>query len=94
MASKQKDYDSNSERVDDINVIKRGSEACFEDFPDGEVDLWSWNINGISSSFDQGILQAFIENKKPQVLCLQETKCDTAKLDKMLFYKKIPPGYA
>ena len=28
------------------------------------------------------------------MLCLQETKCDTAKLDKMLYHEKIPPGYA
>lgn len=31
---------------------------------------------------------------QPTVLCLNETKCDTAKLDKMQYDKKIVPGYA
>ena len=35
-----------------------------------------------------------MKKKKPTVLCLNEIKCDTAKLDKMKYFEKIGAGYA
>jgi exodeoxyribonuclease-3 len=37
------------------------------------IKLATWNVNGIRASFDKG-LSHFIENEKPDILCLQETK--------------------
>lgn len=37
------------------------------------IKLATWNVNGIRASYDKG-LKIFIENEKPDILCLQETK--------------------
>lgn len=36
--------------------------------------LYSWNVNGIRAVWNKGLFQKFIEEHKPDVLCLQETK--------------------
>ena len=28
-------------------VTKRGSEPPHDDFPEGKVDIWNWNVNGV-----------------------------------------------
>lgn len=38
------------------------------------MQLYSWNINGIRSAVNKGLLQKFINEHQPDVLCLQETK--------------------
>jgi exodeoxyribonuclease-3 len=38
----------------------------------------SWNVNGVRSAHGKG-LPEFIRSSNPDVLCLQETKCETAK---------------
>lgn len=43
---------------------------------------------------EKGHLQAFMKKNKPTVLCLNEIKCDTTKLDKMKYFEKIGAGYA
>ena len=35
-----------------------------------------------------------MDKNSPTVLCLNETKCDTEKLDKMMYFQRIIPGYA
>jgi exodeoxyribonuclease-3 len=39
------------------------------------MKLVSWNVNGIRACYDKGLKQ-FIENYKPDILCLQETKAN------------------
>ena len=76
-------------------VVLRGPGASLEGFPEGEViDIWSWNVNGINAVLEKGFLAAFMTKNSPTVLCINETKCDTAKLDKMRYYQRIAPGYA
>lgn len=39
--------------------------------------LVSWNVNGVRSALEKG-LATFIAQDVPDILCLQETKCETA----------------
>lgn len=75
-------------------VILRGTEPIMEDFTEGKVDIWNWNINGVNAVLNKGVLQEFIKDKSPSILCLQETKADPEKVDKMMYFNKIEPGYA
>ena len=36
--------------------------------------IFSWNVNGIRAVHKKGALEAFVEEYKPDILCLQETK--------------------
>ena len=38
----------------------------------------SWNVNGVRSAHGKGLVD-FLAAEKPDILCLQETKCETAK---------------
>ena len=38
-----------------------------------ELNIISWNVNGVRACYKKGLLN-FIENKDPDILCLQETK--------------------
>lgn len=40
------------------------------------MKLVSWNVNGIRSVHKKGTLTAFVEEVKPDILCLQETKAE------------------
>ena len=39
--------------------------------------IFSWNVNGVRSALGKGLAD-FIAQAAPDVLCLQETKCETA----------------
>mgnify|MGYP000494030054 FL=1 len=39
--------------------------------------IYSWNVNGVRSALGKGLAE-FIASADPDVLCLQETKCETA----------------
>jgi exodeoxyribonuclease III len=38
------------------------------------MKIYSWNVNGIRAVWNKGMFQKFIEQEKPDILCLQETK--------------------
>jgi len=38
--------------------------------------IFSWNVNGVRSALNKGLTD-FIASAQPDVLCLQETKCET-----------------
>jgi exodeoxyribonuclease-3 len=38
------------------------------------MKIISWNVNGIRAVHKKGLLVPFIEEHKPDILCLQETK--------------------
>ena len=40
------------------------------------MKLISWNVNGIRSVHNKGLLVPFVEKMKPDILCLQETKAE------------------
>ncbi len=40
------------------------------------MKIYSWNVNGIRAVWNKGMLQKFVEQEKPDILCLQETKAE------------------
>ena len=38
------------------------------------MKIYSWNVNGIRAAYNKGDFQKFIDEHKPDILCLQETK--------------------
>ncbi len=46
------------------------------------MKIYSWNVNGLRSIMSKNFLE-FIETKKPDVLCLQETRVDDALVEKL-----------
>ncbi|NTW62035.1 exodeoxyribonuclease III [Candidatus Saccharibacteria bacterium] len=45
------------------------------------MKLYSWNVNGIRATLSKGDFQRFIQEQKPDVLCLQETKAHRGQVD-------------
>jgi len=54
-----------------------------------KVKLVSWNVNGIRASSKKGLLD-FVQNEKPDILCLQEVKANIEQCEEPL--RKL--GYA
>jgi exodeoxyribonuclease III len=42
------------------------------------MKIFSWNVNGIRAVHTKGVFMPFIQEYKPDVLCLQETKAEQA----------------
>ena len=53
------------------------------------LNLYSWNVNGIRAAQKKGFLD-WLADKKPDILCLQETKAHPDQLDEAL---RNPQGY-
>ena len=51
------------------------------------MKLYSWNVNGIRAVLKKGTFQSFMEEHKPDVVCLQETKAERSQVEIEL------PGY-
>ena len=45
------------------------------------MKIYSWNVNGLRAVLRKGALQKFIEEEKPDILCLQEIKCKPEQVD-------------
>ncbi|MDO4611655.1 MAG: exodeoxyribonuclease III [Candidatus Saccharibacteria bacterium] len=43
--------------------------------------IFSWNVNGLRAVLRKGALQSFLEQEKPDVLCLQEVKAKPEQVD-------------
>ena len=54
------------------------------------MKLISWNVNGLRAVLKKGSLTDFLQNEKPDILCLQEIKISEAKIAKENFQF---PGY-
>lgn len=52
--------------------------------------LISWNIKGLNSSGKGRLIKNMLQHKNPQILFLQETKCNSTTLDQIL--AKAWPG--
>ena len=64
------------------------------------VTLVSWNVNGLRSVLGKGFLR-FVEERQPEVLCLQETKIPTPHAEKLAlpyehqyWHDATKPGYS
>jgi len=64
------------------------------------VKLYSWNVNGIRAVNNKGLFQPFLEQAKPDILCLQEIKAKpeqiTVDVDgyDAFWYSAEKPGYS
>lgn len=64
------------------------------------MKLYSWNVNGIRAVLNKGLLQKFIAEHDPDVLCLQETKAEREQVELDLpqytehFYSATKKGYS
>ena len=64
------------------------------------LKLYSWNVNGIRSVLNKGALQKFVEDEKPDIFCLQETKATRGQVELDLpeyhehFYSASKKGYS
>lgn len=45
------------------------------------MKLFSWNVNGIRAVHNKGLLAPFIDQYKPDILCIQETKAQEHQFD-------------
>ncbi|MBR0242778.1 exodeoxyribonuclease III [Candidatus Saccharibacteria bacterium] len=50
------------------------------------LKIFSWNVNGIRAVLKKGALQKFLEEYKPDILCLQEIKAKPEQVE-------VPEGY-
>ena len=44
------------------------------------VQIWSWNVNGIRAIVKKNRIQEFFEKVNPTILAIQETKIDDERL--------------
>jgi exodeoxyribonuclease-3 len=45
------------------------------------MKIYSWNVNGIRSVLNKGLLHPFLQAHKPDILCLQETKATRGQIE-------------
>ena len=64
------------------------------------MKLYSWNVNGIRAVLSKGLLQKFITEHDPDILCLQETKAERGQVEIDLpqyhehFFSAVKKGYS
>jgi exodeoxyribonuclease-3 len=64
------------------------------------MKIYSWNVNGIRAVIKKGMLNPFITNEQPDVLCLQETKAQPEQVALELpgyhqhWFSAVKPGYS
>lgn len=64
------------------------------------MKLYSWNVNGIRAVLTKGVLQAFIAEHNPDILCLQETKAERGQVEIDFpqydehFFSAVKKGYS
>lgn len=45
------------------------------------MKIYSWNVNGIRAVLKKGVFLPFLDNHKPDILCLQETKAEREQVE-------------
>jgi exodeoxyribonuclease-3 len=64
------------------------------------MKIYSWNVNGIRAVNKKALWQPFIENEKPDIICLQEIKAQIDQIDielgdyRAFWYPAVKPGYS
>jgi exodeoxyribonuclease III len=64
------------------------------------IKLYSWNVNGIRAVLKKNALLPFVEQERPDILCLQETKAKQGQAEVDLpdydefWYSAEKPGYS
>lgn len=64
------------------------------------IKLYSWNVNGIRAVDKKNLWKSFIDNEKPDIICLQEIKAKPEQIDVFIdgydafWYSAEKPGYS
>jgi exodeoxyribonuclease-3 len=64
------------------------------------MKIYSWNVNGIRAVVRKELWQPFLDNEKPDILCLQEIKANADQIDAAIdgydafWYSADKPGYS
>ncbi|MDB5166171.1 MAG: exodeoxyribonuclease [Candidatus Saccharibacteria bacterium] len=64
------------------------------------MKIYSWNVNGIRAVLKKELFLSFIDQEKPDILCLQETKAKQEQVELELpgyhqfWYSAVKPGYS
>jgi exodeoxyribonuclease-3 len=45
------------------------------------MKIFSWNVNGIRAVIKKGVFQPFLEQFRPDIVCLQETKAERGQFE-------------
>ena len=68
-------------------LVIKGRLRCKDDDSDvppdvdmSNLQIWSWNVNGIRAILKKNRIQEFFEKANPTILCIQETKIDDDRL--------------
>ena len=55
--------------------------------------IYCWNVNGVRATLKSGSLVKFLTEKKPDILCLNETKIDEETLEKENVKNQLAPWF-
>lgn len=64
------------------------------------VKIYSWNVNGIRAVIRKELFQPFVDQEKPDIICLQEIKARPDQFDlpldgySAIYYPAVKPGYS
>ncbi|PRD25918.1 UNVERIFIED_CONTAM: Apex1 [Trichonephila clavipes] len=67
------------EKIPDVTALDFGNESKTADGKAWNLKMASWNINGIRAWLEKNGM-SYLHHEKPDILCLQETKCSDDKL--------------
>ena len=65
-------------------MSKQSPQSTKKELQSGNISIISWNLNGLSSNINKGTLIELIQKEKPDILCLQEIKCQDKKLSQIV----------
>ena len=57
-------------------ILPKTENQVSNDIDMKNLQIWSWNINGIRAVIKKNRIQEFFERANPTILALQETKID------------------
>ncbi|XP_040571855.2 DNA repair nuclease APEX1 isoform X2 [Lepeophtheirus salmonis] len=89
-ATKETKKEEVKEKVEDVLDVKKETESPSDERPDCtqtqkgkkscNLKITSWNVAGVRAWIKKGSLSYLLETEKPDIFCLQETKCSETKI--------------
>ncbi|GFT48641.1 DNA-(apurinic or apyrimidinic site) lyase [Nephila pilipes] len=77
--SASKSNSGKKEKIPDVTALDFGNESKTADGKAWNLKVASWNVNGIRAWLEKNGM-SYLHHEKPDILCLQETKCSDDKL--------------
>lgn len=81
-------------RLTDFKFVKKVT----QEFGNGiieanEIKISSWNVNGLNGVVAKGLLQEYMKQHQPDIICFNETKINADKCVTEHFQKHFPPDF-